>query len=77
MIAPRQLVAPLGVVTLGSQPRSTDISDYCGFWANDMVVVSSTGYRYVGNFGFDLDERLDPAGSGACWRARRRRPTWS
>src|ERR1700739_3880217 len=31
-----------------------DISPYCGFWANDMV-VSTTGVAYVGNFGFDLD----------------------
>jgi len=34
-----------------------DISPYCGFWANDMV-VSATGVAYVGNFGFDLDVML-------------------
>lgn len=34
-----------------------DISAYCGFWANDMV-VSDAGYAYVGNFGFDLDTML-------------------
>ena len=34
-----------------------DISGYCGFWANDMI-VSATGYSYVGNFGFDLDTML-------------------
>jgi sugar lactone lactonase YvrE len=41
-----------------------DISAYCGFWANDMV-VSPTGYAYVGNFGFDLDltlREIGPAG---------------
>ena len=37
-----------GVVTFA------DISEYCGFWANDMIVASS-GFSYVGNFGFDLD----------------------
>ncbi len=31
-----------------------DISEYCGFWANEMI-VSQTGFSYVGNFGFDLD----------------------
>jgi len=38
-----------------------DISDYCGFWANDML-VSPTGYSYVGNFGFDLDTMLAEIG---------------
>jgi sugar lactone lactonase YvrE len=41
-----------------------DISAYCGFWANDMV-VSDSGFAYVGNFGFDLDvitRDLGPAG---------------
>ena len=38
-----------------------DISEYCGFWANDMV-VSHTGYSYVGNFGFDLDTMLADIG---------------
>jgi sugar lactone lactonase YvrE len=31
-----------------------DMSDFCGFWANDMT-VSATGMAYAGNFGFDLD----------------------
>ena len=31
-----------------------DVSPYCGFWANDMVVAEG-GQSYVGNFGFDLD----------------------
>ena len=30
-----------------------DISEYCGFWANDLV-VSASGFTYVGDFGFDL-----------------------
>jgi sugar lactone lactonase YvrE len=38
-----------------------DISPYCEFWANDMV-VSSTGYAYVGSFGFDLDVMLRDVG---------------
>jgi sugar lactone lactonase YvrE len=38
-----------------------DISQYCVFWANDMI-VSPTGYSYVGNFGFDLDARLAELG---------------
>jgi sugar lactone lactonase YvrE len=38
-----------------------DISPYCGFWANDMV-VSPSGYAYVGNFGFDLDIMLRTMG---------------
>jgi sugar lactone lactonase YvrE len=38
-----------------------DISAHCTFWANDMA-VSSKGYCYVGNFGFDLDTRLKELG---------------
>ena len=38
-----------------------DISPYCEFWANDMV-VSPTGVAYVGNFGFDLDVMLRDVG---------------
>jgi sugar lactone lactonase YvrE len=38
-----------------------DISDYCVFWANDMT-VSSAGFSYVGNFGFDLDGLLAELG---------------
>ena len=41
--------------------RSPTSADYCGFWANDMV-VSSSGYSYVGNFGFDLDTVLADLG---------------
>jgi sugar lactone lactonase YvrE len=39
-----------------------DISPYCGFWANDMV-VSTSGVSYVGNFGFDLDVMLRDVGA--------------
>ncbi|HUX05030.1 MAG TPA: SMP-30/gluconolactonase/LRE family protein [Acidimicrobiales bacterium] len=39
----------------------SDISEYCGFWANDMVVAPS-GHAYVGNFGFDLDTLLAEQG---------------
>jgi sugar lactone lactonase YvrE len=38
-----------------------DISEHCVFWANDMI-VSPSGYSYVGNFGFDLDTRLAELG---------------
>jgi sugar lactone lactonase YvrE len=45
----------------GEVTTFADISEYCVFWANDMV-VSPTGYSYVGNFGFDLDARLAELG---------------
>ncbi|MEO9181302.1 MAG: SMP-30/gluconolactonase/LRE family protein [Acidimicrobiales bacterium] len=38
-----------------------DISEHCVFWANEML-VSLAGYSYVGNFGFDLDTRLEEMG---------------
>ena len=38
-----------------------DISPYCGFWANDMV-VSANDVSYVGNFGFDLHVMLRDVG---------------
>jgi sugar lactone lactonase YvrE len=38
-----------------------DISPYCEFWANDMV-VSAAGFSYVGNFGFDLDVMMRDVG---------------
>ena len=44
-----------------SASEFADISDYCGFWAND-IAVSSSGYSYVGNFGFDLDTVLADVG---------------
>lgn len=51
----------LRVSTTGQVSPFADISDYCGFWANDMV-TSSTGISYVGNFGFDLDTFLAEKG---------------
>jgi sugar lactone lactonase YvrE len=45
-------VAPDGTVRVHA-----DISAYCGFWANDLV-VGADGTAYVGNFGFDLDAWL-------------------
>jgi sugar lactone lactonase YvrE len=45
----------------GEQSTFCDISEYCGFWANDMV-VSETGFVYVGNFGFDFDTMLAEIG---------------
>ncbi|MGA2123554.1 MAG: SMP-30/gluconolactonase/LRE family protein, partial [Acidimicrobiales bacterium] len=49
-----------------------DISEYCGFWANDMV-TSASGISYVGNFGFDLHARLREV--GATGLAQDRPPT--
>ncbi|MHB1209187.1 MAG: SMP-30/gluconolactonase/LRE family protein [Acidimicrobiales bacterium] len=46
----------------GVETTFADIGAYCGFWANDMV-VSSTGFTYVGNFGFDLDTLLREVGA--------------
>ena len=45
----------------GEVTTFADISEYCVFWANDMV-VSPTGFSYVRNFGFDLDARLAELG---------------
>ena len=45
----------------GATSPYADISEYCGFWANDMV-VSESGVSYVGNFGFDLDVLLKEKG---------------
>jgi sugar lactone lactonase YvrE len=46
----------------GDASLHCDISPYCGFWANDMV-VSASGVAYVGNFGFDLDVMLRDVGA--------------
>ena len=40
-----------------------DISEHCGFWANDIVVNDESGVAYVGNFGFDLDVMLRDVGA--------------
>ncbi len=45
----------------GATTTHADISEYCGFWANDLV-VATTGVAYVGNFGFDLDTLLAAVG---------------
>ena len=61
----------------GATTIFADISPYCNFWANDMIVAPS-GVSYVGNFGFDLDamlRELEPSPSRPC---PRRPPTsWS
>lgn len=41
-----------------------DIGEFATFHANDMV-VSESGYVYVGNFGFDLDEFIEQKGLAA------------
>jgi len=35
-----------------------DVSEHCGYWANDMVVAKD-GTAYVANFGFDIDAWLE------------------
>lgn len=40
-------------------PRAyADVSEHCGYWANDMVVAAD-GTAYVANFGFDIDRWLE------------------
>ena len=46
----------------GVESTFADISAYCGFWANDMI-VSAKDFVYVGNFGFDLDTLLNEVGA--------------
>lgn len=48
--------------SMGVESTFADISAYCGFWANDMI-VSAKGFAYVGNFGFDLDTLLNEVGA--------------
>lgn len=45
----------------GGATTFADVSEYCGFWSNDLV-VSSSGYTYVGDFGFDLHLLLKEQG---------------
>jgi len=51
------------VLRVGANGTSVhaDISEYCGFWANDLTTGAS-GVAYVGNFGFDLDLLLAEVG---------------
>lgn len=52
----------------GIARRHADLSEHCGYWANDLVVAPD-GTAYVSNFGFDLDswieEVLSPRPEGA------------
>ncbi len=48
-------------VTDGPPTTLADLSDYCGFWANDLL-VGPRGHAYVGNFGFDLDALIAAEG---------------
>ncbi len=41
--------------------KLADISDYCGYWANDLIVTPQN-FIYVGSFGFDLDTFLEEKG---------------
>jgi len=45
----------------GQVSTFADVSEHGVFWANEMI-VSTSGYSYVGNFGFDLDARLAELG---------------
>ena len=45
----------------GSIRTHAELAEYCGYWANDMV-VGADGTAYVGNFGFDLDAFLEEHG---------------
>jgi sugar lactone lactonase YvrE len=45
----------------GTTTLFADISPYCTFWANEMI-VSPSGVSYVGSFGFDLDGVLRDVG---------------
>ena len=57
----------LRVSPRGELSVHADISTHCGYWANDMV-VSSEGFAYIGNFGFDLDAFLEEHGAEALYR---------
>jgi sugar lactone lactonase YvrE len=46
-----------------------DLSPHGDFWANDMV-VSASGFAYVGNFGFDLDVMMRDLGPAGMMAAR-------
>jgi sugar lactone lactonase YvrE len=51
----------------GVAREHADVSAYCGYWANDLLVAAD-GTAYVGNFGFDFDawlEDLRSRGPGA------------
>ncbi len=45
------------VVRASSGATVVDLSEHCGFWANEMITGAS-GVAYVGSFGFDLDLML-------------------
>jgi len=57
----------LAVGADGVARAHADLSEHCGFWANDMVVAAN-GTAYVANYGFDLDtwleELADPGPEG-------------
>ncbi len=45
----------------GEQARHAELAEYCGHWANDLVVAAD-GTAYAGNFGFALDDWLEEHG---------------
>jgi sugar lactone lactonase YvrE len=48
----------------GDVRRHADLAEYCGYWANDLVVAAD-GTAYAGNFGFAFDDWLEEHGAGA------------
>jgi sugar lactone lactonase YvrE len=48
----------LAIGTDGVPRAHADVSEHCGYWANDMVVAPD-GTAYVANFGFDIDGWLE------------------
>jgi sugar lactone lactonase YvrE len=48
----------LAVGADGVPHAHADVSEHCGYWANDMVVAAD-GTAYVANFGFDIDLWLE------------------
>jgi sugar lactone lactonase YvrE len=53
--------AILAIAPDGTVGRHAELAEYCGHWANDMVVARD-GTAYVGNFGFALDDWLEEHG---------------
>jgi sugar lactone lactonase YvrE len=59
-------------VGAGADRVLADLSEYCGYWLNDLV-VGADDTIYAGNFGFDLDLELRDHGTARL--ARRGVPT--
>ncbi|HUD69761.1 MAG TPA: SMP-30/gluconolactonase/LRE family protein [Acidimicrobiales bacterium] len=53
--------AILAISPEGEQTRHAELAEFCGYWANDLVVAAD-GTAYAGNFGFALDDWLEEHG---------------